>query len=84
MDDIVKALTAKDDLRLRITDHEDGTFRFALLSNGMERGIKLLNMRLMEGQRAPIGRTLTTSSMPPSPLTVHARSSRLPRWLTIS
>ena len=53
MDDIVKALTAKDDLRLRITDNEDGTFRFALLSNGMERGIKLLNMRLMEGQRAP-------------------------------
>ncbi len=53
MDDIVKALTAKDDLRLRITDQDDGTFRFALLSNGMERGIKLLNMRLMEGQRAP-------------------------------
>ena len=53
MDDIIKALTAKDDLRLRITDQEDGTFRFALLSNGMERGIKLLNMRLMEGQRAP-------------------------------
>lgn len=53
MDDIVKALTAKDELRLRIVDHEDGTFRFALLSNGMERGIKLLNMRLLEGQRAP-------------------------------
>lgn len=53
MDDIVKALTAKDDLRLRIIDNDDGTFRFALLSNGMERGIKLLNMRLMEGQRAP-------------------------------
>jgi len=53
MDDIVKALTAKDDLRLRVVDQDDGTFRFALLSNGMERGIKLLNMRLMEGQRAP-------------------------------
>jgi len=53
MDDIAKALTAKDDLRMRVIDQEDGTFRFALLSNGMERGIKLLNMRLMEGQRAP-------------------------------
>jgi len=53
MDDIAKALTAKDDLRLRVIDQDDGTFRFALLSNGMERGIKLLNMRLMEGQRAP-------------------------------
>ena len=53
MNDIVKALTAKDDLRLRVIDHDDGTFRFALMSNGMERGIKLLNMRLMEGQRAP-------------------------------
>ena len=53
MNDIAKALTAKDDLRLRIIDNDDGSFRFSLLSNGMERGIKLLNMRLMEGQRAP-------------------------------
>ncbi len=53
LDDIVKALTTKDELRFRIVDHDDGTMRFSLLANGMERGIKLLNLRLMEGHRAP-------------------------------
>ena len=53
LDDIVKALTTKDELRFRIVDLDDGTMRFSLLANGMERGIKLLNLRLMEGHRAP-------------------------------
>lgn len=49
MKDIVKTLVVKDELRLEIVD--GNPIRFSLLANGMERGIKLLNLRTLA--RAP-------------------------------